>query len=696
MRFKALSWADADFWAKIDIPPGLATDEKAFIAEIPFTYLAEIDYTVVREGQVREHRERGLRRPLPADYLPGTYHPFPFEHDNRTGETVLIHLRTHGVVEILPSLTTAPELSVYLAWRLILCGAVAGGLLIIIVYLLFIFLVGKEIAYLNFAGIIMCFLVAMPFYFATGLEHYFSFKDQFLGVTRLSLACLSIAFTCAPVFGSALYAWKHNERGVHRFSQIVAAYFFALTLIMPFVPLLICNSLIILGSAVATILYLLIAVKLLAHEDTFMMLVGLVGIAVSGGLHIAFQFGFVPGSTWPLPTFWISGVWFGTWVAFGFAQHVRVMQRQKQAIIDSLRLDLPGGKINELLSQSYSKQYKTGKMHLTVMFIDIVGFSRVTERLDASAVFEKLAKRLKHIGAIVHDHKGSVDRSLGDGILCFFGYAGSAGWKHHASAAFAAARKIQEEILEEAVAAQDENDIFFPVRIGLNSCEVTIGNLGGEGRVDFTMIGGGVNFASRLEAACAPFKIILSEESKQKIERYQKEAYRFDEILVAIKHHDKLAVAYEFDPFTNREQDLRLAEARYMTLLGLNRTDRRIEITAETAIHLRSDIGSFRVLDFSRHGFRTVSDTYIGQHATLFAAIEVPSAEVTALLKAKLLNLVKVEVRWSRRTADGYMHGLKLDGLSEAQLDLLFSVLESGCGPATTLMIDPLRRLGTV
>ncbi|WP_369622413.1 adenylate/guanylate cyclase domain-containing protein, partial [Pseudoalteromonas distincta] len=90
-------------------------------------------------------------------------------------------------------------------------------------------------------------------------------------------------------------------------------------------------------------------------------------------------------------------------------------------------------------------------------------------------VFRSLSRCLDQISEIVAAHEGIVDRSLGDGILCFFGYSRHKAWPNHAVAAFTAARKIQENMVLSTYRKTLPDDLIFPLRIGINTAEVTIG-----------------------------------------------------------------------------------------------------------------------------------------------------------------------------------------------------------------------------
>src|SRR5690606_6374571 len=100
---------------------------------------------------------------------------------------------------------------------------------------------------------------------------------------------------------------------------------------------------------------------------------------------------------------------------------------------------------------------------------------------------------------------GYVDRTLGDGMLCVFGYSAEGGpgeSQYHADQALTCAAAIQRKNIQRILDARSTGDAVFPLRIGINTAGVFIGNLGDSVNSDFTVIGNGVNFASRLEHSC--------------------------------------------------------------------------------------------------------------------------------------------------------------------------------------------------
>jgi adenylate cyclase len=128
------------------------------------------------------------------------------------------------------------------------------------------------------------------------------------------------------------------------------------------------------------------------------------------------------------------------------------------------------------------------EVEVTAMFVDIRDFTGFAERASASDVVATINGLFEAIVPIIHAHGGHVDKFVGDGLLAVFGAPRRQ--PDHADEAVAAA-------LEIAAASVDQ----VSVGIGLNSGPVIAGNVGGGGRLEFSVIGDTVNVAARVEAA---------------------------------------------------------------------------------------------------------------------------------------------------------------------------------------------------
>jgi adenylate cyclase len=131
------------------------------------------------------------------------------------------------------------------------------------------------------------------------------------------------------------------------------------------------------------------------------------------------------------------------------------------------------------------------EVQVTAMFLDARGFTGLAERLSAREVVATLNRLFERIVPIIHAHGGHVDKYVGDGLLAVFGAPRRQ--EHHADHALAAALEI--------AAAVEGEEAGFPIGIGLNSGAVVAGNVGGAGRLEFSIIGDAVNVAARVEAA---------------------------------------------------------------------------------------------------------------------------------------------------------------------------------------------------
>jgi adenylate cyclase len=132
------------------------------------------------------------------------------------------------------------------------------------------------------------------------------------------------------------------------------------------------------------------------------------------------------------------------------------------------------------------------ELEVTIMFIDIRNFTGFAEALPAAEVVATVNRLFERAVPIIHEHNGHVDKFVGDGLLAVFGAPRRQ--DDHADEALAAALEIER-------AVREEFDEKLGIGIGLNSGRVVAGNVGGAGRLEFSVIGDPVNVAARVEAA---------------------------------------------------------------------------------------------------------------------------------------------------------------------------------------------------
>ena len=160
---------------------------------------------------------------------------------------------------------------------------------------------------------------------------------------------------------------------------------------------------------------------------------------------------------------------------------------------------LSGDVINELLDDPSKLKLGGEKKHLTAFFTDVKGFSGISEQLDPTDLVRLLNNYLTEMSNIVLDLRGTIDKYEGDAIISFFGAPVS--YPDHAERACRAAvlMKRAEAKLNEQVLAQNLSPAPLLTRIGINTGEMVVGNMGTAQKMDYTMMGHAVNLAARLE-----------------------------------------------------------------------------------------------------------------------------------------------------------------------------------------------------
>ena len=169
---------------------------------------------------------------------------------------------------------------------------------------------------------------------------------------------------------------------------------------------------------------------------------------------------------------------------------------------------------DSIFSGELDVKIQTQRKPLTVFFCDLQGFTHLTEKLEPEILTDILTEYLTAMSRIAINWGGTIDKYIGDAILVFFGDPESKGNKEDAIACVSMALEMLDK-LESLREGWRERGIASSLnaRIGIHSGVCTVGNFGSEDRLDYTVIGNGVNLASRLESSAEPNKILISEDT---------------------------------------------------------------------------------------------------------------------------------------------------------------------------------------
>ncbi|MCB1885747.1 MAG: adenylate/guanylate cyclase domain-containing protein [Geminicoccaceae bacterium] len=132
---------------------------------------------------------------------------------------------------------------------------------------------------------------------------------------------------------------------------------------------------------------------------------------------------------------------------------------------------------------------------VTVMFTDIVGFSALAAGRTAQETADLLNAHFTLLEGCIDRFGGTIDKYVGDSVMAFWGAPGDG--PDHAAQAARAALAIRDALAEARAEGRAEGDV--PIRIGLHTGSVLVGNIGAARRLDYTLVGETVNVAQHVE-----------------------------------------------------------------------------------------------------------------------------------------------------------------------------------------------------
>jgi adenylate cyclase len=231
--------------------------------------------------------------------------------------------------------------------------------------------------------------------------------------------------------------------------------------------------------------------------------------------------------------------------------HYILSQHEKKMIQGAFMHYVPEKVVKELIDNPEKLALGGEERVVTVMFTDVAGFTSISEKLSPADLVHLLNEYLTEMTDIILSYEGIIDKYEGDAIMAEFGVPVT--FEFHARSACEAAIKMQKRLKELRTKWKGENKPQLRARIGINTGEVIVGNMGSRDVFDYTVMGDHVNLGSRLEGANKFYGtyIMISEFTHDMVQ----DAFLTRELdLIRVKGKEKPIKVYEL--IATREDEL--------------------------------------------------------------------------------------------------------------------------------------------
>lgn len=185
--------------------------------------------------------------------------------------------------------------------------------------------------------------------------------------------------------------------------------------------------------------------------------------------------------------------------------------KQKRFIKSAFKQYLSPDVIEHILENPGQLKLGGEKREISIFFSDLQGFTSIAENLTPESLTKLINEYLTAMTDIIQEEGGTIDKYEGDAIIAFWN--APINFDDHAQRCVRAAIRCQEKLAELRPYFREMTGHNLHMRIGINTGEAVVGNMGSQSRFDYTMLGDSVNLAARLEGINKTFatKIIISQ-----------------------------------------------------------------------------------------------------------------------------------------------------------------------------------------
>jgi len=241
------------------------------------------------------------------------------------------------------------------------------------------------------------------------------------------------------------------------------------------------------------------------------------------------------------------------------------------------------------------------RRQVTVLFVDLTGYTRLSEKIDSEALYELVQQCSKMFANDVYKYDGMVDKFTGDGLMALFG--APIAHENNAELAIRAALDMKSDLENLSASLKEKIGSEIKAHIGLNSGSVIVGGIGSNMMMNYTAIGDVVNLASRIEGAAGTDDILVSDV----VYRQVRNLFDFESLApMELKGVTQLIQTYRVKGTKSKPGSVRGIEGLYAPMIGRDGELERLHQTINAmlsektgrfvAVHGEAGIGKSRLI----------------------------------------------------------------------------------------------------
>jgi adenylate cyclase len=195
-------------------------------------------------------------------------------------------------------------------------------------------------------------------------------------------------------------------------------------------------------------------------------------------------------------------------------------EKAKEVLRRSFESYFPPGVVRRIMLNPNLITVGGQKKELTILFSDIKSFTHYSSTMAADTIQKMLNEYFEAMVDIVFKYEGTVDKFIGDGLMVFFGDPEPQ--SDHALRCVKAAIEMQQKCRRLKAEWQKPGLFELKIRVGVNTGQVVVGNMGSARRLSYTVLGAPVNMAQRLESNAPVEGIMISERTWELVKDHVK------------------------------------------------------------------------------------------------------------------------------------------------------------------------------